>query len=159
MLWVPALAGATAPEWNAGARAGWFGLAASHGRAHLARALLEGNAFALRDVLEAIKAAGNRPAELVCVAGGARGDLLRQIRADVTGLPVTRPDDVETTARGAAMLAAAGVGLHADVPSAGRAMASPRSEPLLPRPECSEVYEALYQRHRAFYAALRPLFS
>ena len=159
VLWVPALAGATAPEWNAGARAGWFGLAASHGRAHLARALLEGNAFALRDVLEAIKAAGNRPSELVCVAGGARGDLLRQIRADVTGLPVTRPDDVETTARGAAMLAAVGVGLHADVPSASRAMASPRSEPLLPRPGCSEVYEALYQRHRALYAALRPLFS
>ena len=56
--------------------------------------------------------------ELVCVAGGARGDLLRQIRADVTGLPVTRPDDVETTARGAAMLAAVGAGLHADVRSA-----------------------------------------
>ncbi len=159
VLWVPALAGATAPEWNAAARAGWFGLAAAHGRAHLARALLEGNAFALRDVLEAIRAAGQTPVELVCVAGGARGDLLRQIRADVTGLPVTRPDDVETTARGAAMLAAAGIGLHADVRSAGRAMESPRSEPLLPRSECREVYDALYERHRALYAALRPLFS
>ena len=95
----------------------------------------------------------------MCVAGGARGDLLRQIRADVTGLPVTRPDDVETTARGAAMLAAAGIGLHTDVRSAGRAMASPRSEPLLPRSECREVYDALYERHRALYAALRPLFS
>jgi sugar (pentulose or hexulose) kinase len=113
----------------------------------------------LRDVLEAIQAAGHPAAELVCVAGGARGDLLRQIRADVTGLPVTRPDDVETTARGAAMLAAAGVGVHDDVPSASRAMASPRSEPLLPRPECREAYDSLYQRHRALYAALRPLFS
>lgn len=159
VLWVPALAGATAPEWNAAARAGWFGLTAAHGRAHLARALLEGNAFALRDVLEAIQAAGQRPVELVCVAGGARGDLLRQIRADVTGLPVTRPDDVETTARGAAMLAAVGVGLHADVRSASVAMAGHRSEPLLPRPEEREVYETLYGRHRALYAALRPLFS
>jgi xylulokinase len=159
VLWVPALAGATAPEWNAAARAGWFGLAASHGRAHLARALLEGNAFALRDVLEAIRAAGHTPAELVCVAGGARGDLLRQIRADVTGLPVTRPHDVETTARGAAMLAAAGAGLHADVPSAAREMASPRSQPLLPREECSAIYDALYRRHRELYSALRPLFS
>lgn len=159
VLWVPALAGATAPEWNAAARAGWFGLTAAHGRAHLARALLEGNAFALRDVLEAIRAAGQPPSELVCVAGGARGDLLRQIRADVTGLPVTRPDDVETTARGAAMLAAAGVGLHPDVLSAGRAMACPRTEPLQPRPEVMEVYDALHQRHRALYAALRPLFS
>jgi xylulokinase len=159
VLWVPALAGATVPEWNAGARAGWFGLTAAHGRAHLARALLEGNAFALRDVLTAIEAAGCRATELVCVAGGARGDLLRQIRADVTGLPVTRPDDVETTVRGAAMLAAAGVGLHRDVPSAASAMASPRCEPLFPRTEHTATYDALYERHRALYEALRPLFS
>jgi xylulokinase len=159
VLWVPALAGATAPEWNADARAGWFGLSAAHGRAHLARALLEGNAFALRDVLEAIRATGHAPVEIVCVAGGARGDLLRQIRADVTGLPVTRPDDVETTARGAAMLAATGIGLHPDVPSASRAMASPRCEPLQPRAECSEIYAELYQRHRTLYASLRPLFA
>jgi xylulokinase len=158
VLWVPALAGATAPEWNADARAGWFGLTAAHGRAHLARALLEGNAFALRDVLEAIRAAGQTPTELVCVAGGARGDLLRRIRADVTGLPATRPDDVETTARGAAMLAATGAGLHADVRSAARAMAGPRLEPIDPDPECQAVYDQLYARHRELYAALRPLF-
>jgi xylulokinase len=159
VLWVPALAGAMTPEWNAAARAGWFGLSSAHGRAHLARALLEGNAFALRDVLEAIRSTGHAPVEIVCVAGGARGELLRQIRADVTGLPVTRPDDVETTTRGAAMLAAAGVGLHPDVPTAAKAMASPRSEPLQPRPEVSEVYDVLYERHQALYAALRPLFS
>jgi xylulokinase len=158
VLWVPALAGATAPEWNPDARAGWFGLTAAHGRSHLARALLEGNAFALRDVLEGIRSAGQEPVELVCVGGGARGDLLRQIRADVTGLPVTRPDDVETTARGAAMLAAAGAGLHGDVPTASRAMAGPRSEPTFPRDECREIYDELYQRHRALYAALQPLF-
>ena len=80
-------------------------------------------------MLEAIRAAGHSPSQIVCVAGGARGNLLRQIRADVTGLPVTRPADVETTARGAAMLAAAGAGLHRDVRAASLAMAdsiSPR---------------------------------
>lgn len=159
VLWVPALAGATAPEWNADARAGWFGLTAAHGRAHLARALLEGNAFALRDVLEAIRAAGQEPTEIVCVAGGARGDLLRQIRADVTGLPVTRPDDVETTARGAAMLAATGCGMHATVREAAAAMAGPRLAAIEPNPECRAVYQELYGRHRDLYAALRPLFG
>ncbi len=131
---MPALAGAMAPEWNADARAGWFGLTAAHGRAHLARALLEGNAYALRDVLEAMGAAGLTPTELVCVAGGARGGLLRQIRADVTGLPVTRPYDVETTARGAAMLAAVGCGAASRCahrqPDDGRAARRAR----LPRP-------------------------
>jgi xylulokinase len=157
--WVPALAGAMAPEWNARARAGWFGVTAAHGRAHLVRALLEGNALALRDVIEAIAAAGHPPTEVVCVGGGARGRLLRELRAHVTGLPVSRPDDVETTARGAAMLAAAGAGVHPTAAAAARAMAGPRSEPLRPDPELRGRYDALHRRHRRLYDALRPLFD
>ena len=115
-----------APEWNPHARAAWFGLTAAHGRAHLTRALVEGNALALRDVIEAIAGTGaDAPREVVCVGGGARGRLLLQVRASVTGLPVSRPEDVETTARGAAMLAAAGAGLHPSVAAAARAMAGP----------------------------------
>ena len=72
--------------------------------------------------------AGLEPTELVCVGGGAKADLLLQIRADVTGLPVTRPEDVETTARGAAMLAAVGAGLHGDVASAAREMRGQRAQ-------------------------------
>jgi xylulokinase len=157
--WLPALAGAMAPEWNADARAAWFGMTAAHGRAHLARALLEGNALALRDVIEAIAAAGHAPSQVVCVGGGAKGRLLCELRAHITGLPVVVPDDVETTARGAAMLAAAGVGLHDSVAAAGQAMACPRGEPVHPDPELREVYDALHARHRALYAALRPLFD
>lgn len=159
VCWIPALSGAMAPEWNARARAGWFGLTAAHGRAHLARALLEGNALALRDVVAAIEACGHRPTGLVCVGGGARGDFLLRLRADVTGLPVCRPDDVETTARGAAMLAAAGVGVHASVSGASRAMAGTRCEPIEPDPALRACYDALHERHLALYAALRPLYT
>jgi xylulokinase len=157
--WLPALAGAMAPEWNASARAAWFGMTAAHGRAHLARALLEGNALALRDVIEAIAAAGHAPSQVVCVGGGAKGRLLCELRAHITGLPVCVPDDVETTARGAAMLAAAGAGLHSSVAAAGQAMACPRGEPVQPDPELREVYDALHRRHRELYAALKPLFN
>ena len=159
VLWVPALAGAMAPEWNADARAAWFGLTASHGRAHLARALLEGNAHALRDVIEAIAGAGHAPTEVVCVGGGAHGRLLLELRAHVTGLPVCRPEDVETTARGAAMLAAAGAGLHPSVAEAGRAMACAREEQVQPDPELRGLYDDLHRRHRQLYDALRPLFN
>lgn len=158
VLWLPALAGATAPEWNADARAAWFGLTAAHGRRHLVRAMLEGNAYALRDVIEAMRGAGLRPTELVCVAGGARGELLLRIRASVTGLRVSRPEDVETTARGAAMLAAAASGLHPDLPAAVAAMSSPRSPAIEPDPSLAEAYDAGYGRYRALYEALRPLF-
>ena len=148
-----------APEWNADARAAWFGMTAAHGRAHLARALLEGNALALRDVIEATSAAGHPPSDVVCVGGGAKGHLLLELRAHITGLPVCRPDDVETTARGAAMVAAAGAGLHSSVRDAARAMAGARHDPVLPDAELREVYDDLHRRHLALYDALRPLFG
>jgi xylulokinase len=159
VCWVPALAGAMAPEWNADARAGWYGMTAAHGRAHLARALLEGNALALRDVIEAIGAAGHAPREIVCVGGGARGRLLCELRAHVTGLPVTRPDDVETTARGAAMLAAVGAGLHPTAAAAACVMAGARQDPVMPDPSLLGLYDALHARHLMLYAALQPLFD
>lgn len=158
VIWIPALAGAMAPEWNPDARAGWFGLTASHHRGHVIRAMLEGNAFALRDVLDAMRTAGLDPTEVVCVGGGAQADLMLEIRADVTGLPVTRPEDVETTARGAAMLAAVGAGLHPDVPTAAALMRGSRRDPVLPNAERRTVYAAAHERYRELYAALRPLF-
>ena len=133
--------GAMAPEWNADARACWYGLTPAHGRAHLLRALLEGSAYALRDVLEAMRGAGVEPERIVCVAGGARSELWRQIRADVTGVPVGVAADVETTARGAAMLAASGAGLHASVADASAAMSREGGEPLLPDPERQAIYD------------------
>ena len=159
VVWVPALAGAMAPEWNPRARAGWFGVTAAHCRAHLVRSLLEGNALALRDVLEAIAGAGHQPREIVCVAGGANGDVNLSLRANVTGLPVSRPDDVETTSRGAAMLAAAGAGWFGSVSEAAHAMASPRREPVWPDEELRAVYDELHARHRRVYEALKPLWD
>jgi xylulokinase len=159
VVWVPALAGAMAPEWNPRARAGWFGVTAAHGKAHLVRSLLEGNALALRDVLEAIAGAGHPPRELVCVGGGANGELNLSLRASVTGLPVSRPDDVETTSRGAAMLAATGAGWFASVAEAAHAMASPRGEAVWPDEELRAVYDELHARHRRVYEALKPLWD
>ena len=108
LVFLPWMGGAMAPRWEADARGSWYGLTPAHGRAHMCRALLEGSAYALRDVVEAISASGLAPQRIVCVAGGARSALVRQMRADVTGLPVGWSADVETTSRGAAMLAAAG---------------------------------------------------
>jgi xylulokinase len=157
--WIPALSGAMAPEWNPRARAGWFGLTAAHSRAHMARALLEGNALALRDIVDAIASSGQALTGVVCVGGGARGDLLLGLRANATGLSVCRPLDVETTARGAAMLAAAGVGIHPTVRAAAQAMAGPRTDPVEPDPELQAVYDALHARHLRLYRALQPLFE
>src|SRR4029078_1722776 len=101
---LPWRGGAMAPRWEADARGSWYGLTPAHGRGHLCRSLLEGSAYAFRDVVDAIRSAWLARERVVCAAGGARSALVRQMRAALTGLPVTWSADVETTSRGAAML-------------------------------------------------------
>ena len=109
---VPALTGLGAPYWDSGARGTISGLTRGATSAHLARATLEAIAFQSRDVLEAMhEDAGIALAELRVDGGASRNDLLMQIQADVLGVPVVRPQQVETTVLGAAYLAGLGVGL------------------------------------------------
>jgi xylulokinase len=159
VVFVPWMGGAMAPTWDADARGGWYGLTPAHHRAHLCRSLLEGSAYALRDVIDAIHGAGLEVERIVCVAGGARSPLVRQLRADVTGLPVGWSEDVETTARGAAMLAAVGAGFHDDVASAAAAMARPAQDVHEPNDEARAQLEDGYRRYRRLFEALSPAFA
>jgi ribulose kinase len=81
------------------------------------------------------------------------------MRADVTGLPVGYSEDVETTSRGAAMLAAAGGELHPDVPAAAAAMCRLASEQHHPNPDAAAAYEQGYRRYRLLFDALAPAFA
>ena len=159
LLFLPCMQGAMAPEWNGAARGVFFGLTLAHTRAHMTRALLEGSAFALRDILEAMRGAGLDVRRLTIVGGGAKGALWRQIKADVTGLPVRVPLDVETTAAGAAILAAVGSGVHPGIAEAVDAFVAYRPEEHVPDPERSEAYTAAYRRYRELYFALKPVFE
>jgi glycerol kinase len=106
---VPALTGLGAPHWDAAARGTILGLTRGSTAAHIARATLEAIAFQTRDVIEAMTADSGIPLTSLRVDGGAaRNDLLMQIQADVLGVPVIRPRNVETTAVGAAFLAGLG---------------------------------------------------
>jgi xylulokinase len=159
VVFLPCMQGAMAPEWNGAARGVFYGLTLAHTRAHMTRAVLEGSAFALRDILEAMVAAGLDVRRLTIVGGGAKGPLWRQIKADVTGYPIRIPTSVETTATGAAILAAVASGVHASVAEATRAFVSYEPDEHQPDPEAREIYDASYQRYRDVYAALRPVFG
>jgi xylulokinase len=159
LVFLPCMQGAMAPEWNGAARGVFHGLTLAHTRAHLFRAVLEGSAYALRDILEAMRTAALEVRRLTIVGGGAKGRLWRQIKADVTGLPVRVPENVETTATGAAMLAAVGAGLHADVGEAATAFVRYEPGEVWPDPEASGVYGEAYGLYRDVYYALRPVFD
>jgi glycerol kinase len=114
VTFVPALTGLGAPHWDPEARGTMLGITRGTTSAHIARATLEAMAFQTRDVLDAmVQDAGIGLTSLRVDGGAARNDLLLQIQADLLGVPVIRPLNVETTAVGAAFLAGLGRGLWA----------------------------------------------
>ncbi len=119
---VPALAGLGAPHWRAEARGVITGLSFSSGKAELARAALEAMAHQTYDLAQAFAADGTAWGTLRIDGGMSANDWMAQDLANVLNLPVERPSFVETTALGAAMLAAAGVGLYPNLDSAAQEM-------------------------------------
>jgi glycerol kinase len=106
VYFVPAFSGLGAPHWDQYARGTIIGLTRGSGRAHIARAALEGISFQIADILDAMETDSGVPLKELRVDGGAaRNNLLMQIQADSLGVPVTRPANPETTALGAAYLA------------------------------------------------------
>ena len=122
---LPALSGLGAPYWKPDATAVIAGLTFSATRAHIARAALEAVSHQLSDLAAAFAAAGAPWHDLRIDGGMAANDWLAQDLADLTNLAVTRPADVETTALGAAMVAAVGAGIHPDLGTAAAAMTRP----------------------------------
>lgn len=119
---VPALSGLGAPWWRPDARGVISGLSFASGKAHIARAALEAMAHQTHDLAEAFAADGAAWNSLKIDGGMAGNDWVAQDIADVLGLSVTRPDNVETTALGAAMLAAIGCGIYANLEEAAAHM-------------------------------------
>jgi glycerol kinase len=114
VAFVPALSGLGAPHWDADARGTITGITRGTTSAHVARATLEAIALQSRDVLQAMQADAEIQLEDLRVDGGAaQNDLLMQIQADLLGVPVVRPKNVETTVLGAAYLAGIGSGVWA----------------------------------------------
>jgi glycerol kinase len=112
VVFVPALAGLGAPYWDPDARGLISGLTRGTTAAHLARATLEAIAFQVNDLLQAMSDDLGQPIARMRVDGGAAAnDLLMEFQSDISRVTVERPSELESTARGAAMLAGVGAGL------------------------------------------------
>ncbi len=118
LIFIPALAGAMSPKWIAGARAGFIGLTASHGRAHLARAVLEGTAFAMRDIVDRLAGMGLDTGRLRLMGGGAQSRVWCEIRAALVRRPTEVLQGTDASAIGAALLATVAAGAAPDLATA-----------------------------------------
>lgn len=154
-IWLPYLMGERTPHLDAKARAAFVGLTASHTRAHLTRAVLEGVAFSLRDSIEIFKESGVEVSSIRLGGGGAKSSLWRQIQADVYGQPVEIIEADEGAAFGAAILAGVGAGKWNSVDEA--CVQTIRvAETIEPNAASVEKLNRNYQAYKLLYAALRP---
>ena len=153
VLWAPYLMGERTPHCDPNARAALLGLAASHGRGHIVRAIMEGVAFSLRDTFS-IFAQLQLPVESIRLGGGgSRSALWRQIQADVYGQPVDTAVD-EGAAYGAAILAAVGIGRWPTVDAACDALVRGVAT-TTPQPAVVAQMTERYNAYRRIYPALR----
>jgi xylulokinase len=154
VTFLPYLQGERTPHRDASIRGAIIGLSLAHTRAHVTRAVLEGVCFALRDSLAILREAGLSADHLLLTGGGARSALIRQLQADVFGLPVTTVNREEGPAYGAALLGAVGVQAFPDLASA--AAATLKREAMQPPSMAAHTrYEEPYQRYRSLYPALK----
>ena len=138
---VPAFTGLGAPYWDPEARGAIFGLTRDSGIAHIVRAALESACYQTRDLLEAMRQDALAPTELRVDGGMAVNDWLVQFLADILRIPVVRPQTVETTALGAALLAGLQAGVYASLEEIAELwQAERRFEPALPAARADELY-------------------
>jgi xylulokinase len=158
LVCLPFLAGERSPIWDPSASGAILGLGFQHGPAHLARAVLEGTAYELRLLADAVLATGARIDELRVCGGQAQSRLWNQVKADVLGLAASVPRLPEVALMGDAICAALGAGFYPDLVSAAAAMVE-IGDVLEPDPGVRATYDGLFDVYRRGYEALEPLYQ
>lgn len=157
LLFLPYLLGERTPHMDPAARGALVGMTLRHGRGHVARAIMEGVALALRDGMALMRQLADGPAQIVASGGGARSELWVQIQADVFGLPLTSVLGQERAVVGAAMLAGIGTGVYGGYEEARDACVR-YGAVREPDPARAGFYDELYAEYRALYPGLRERF-
>ncbi len=157
LIYLPYLSGERTPHMDPLARGAFIGLSYHHTRGHLARAVMEGVAFALRQTLELSLALGGSAETIIVSGGGAESGVWRQIQADVFQRPLMQSALREQASVGAALLGGVGAGVYADLHDACD-RAARYGATTAPDPSRVARYDALYQEYVALYPKLRDDF-
>jgi xylulokinase len=153
LIFLPYLLGERTPIWDPLARAAWVGLTSRHSRAHLFRAIMEGIAYAYRQITDIFNQAGERLNYIVAMDGGANSIVWRQIFADILQLPIRWHGSSGGTSLGAAFLAAMAIGLEHNFEAVERWLGPVQI--IQPNIENAERYDTLF----SIYSSLYPRFA
>lgn len=155
LIFLPYLLGERAPIYDENARGVYFGLHADHHRGHFIRAGLEGVLLAMYSIFDMVRPSTGE-IEIRATGGYLRSPLMLQIQADIFGLPIHIPANLEGSSIGAAALAMKATGMIQSFDEIARFI--PVAQIYAPDPERSQIYREVYPRFRALYAHLKPLF-
>ena len=154
---LPFFAGERAPYWNSALRGAFDGLDLAHDRRTIVRAAFESVVFGVYAVYDVVRELA-RDAERLLLSGGlTKAPLVRQLLADVFGLPAVQPHEQEASAFGAALIAAQAVGLIEDASAAARAVGY--DAPTQPNPDLALTYRIAFEKYRRHIDAHLPLMS
>jgi xylulokinase len=158
LFFLPYLTGERTPYADPNARGSWVGLSLRHGKGHMARSVMEGVTYAMRDSLEIAKGMNIPVKEVRLSGGGARSEFWRQMQADIYGQQVVTINAEEGPAYGVALLAAAGTGAYKDVVEACKATISVVTR-TKPAAKTQKTYNAAYPIYQNLYQSLKGDFA
>lgn len=158
LVFLPYLTGERTPHADANARGAWVGLSLRHGRPHLARSVIEGATFAMRDSLDIIRGLNVPVKEVRLSGGGARSPFWRQVQADIYGLPTAITNSYEGPAYGVALLAAVGTGTYRTVAEACQNTIKVTDQNN-PHVRAKRSYDALHPVYQQLYRSLKSDFG
>ncbi|MBE3070592.1 MAG: xylulokinase [Planctomycetes bacterium] len=158
LYFLPYLTGERTPHADPSARAAWVGLSNMHTRAHMARAVMEGATYAMRDCLEIIQGMGVPVSEIRVSGGGARSAFWRGLQADIYRQGVWTVSSAEGPAYGVALLAGVGTGVWSSVPEACDATIK-RLKQSKPTRKKVALYDRLYPEYGQLYRSLKDDFA
>lgn len=150
LYFLPFLAGERTPYMDPGLQGAFIGLGLRHGRAQMARAVMEGVVFALRQCLDLMADLGAPVEQLVASGGATRHPLWLQLQADTFNRPLLVYEAPEATARGAALLAGIGAGVYSGADEALRRAGSAPVKVVSPSPKRARLLERAYQDWRGW---------
>ena len=157
LLYLPYLMGERTPILDPNARGVFFGLSAMHTRAHLARAVMEGVSYSLRDCLEILEEMKIKVSRMTLCGGGSKSSLWRQMLSDVYGMPVGILPSNEGAALGAAILGGCAAGVYSSVEQGCQSSIRP-GKTILPSKQNHADYLRYYEVYRRLYPGLRDAF-
>ena len=158
LIYLPYLMGERTPVLDTNARGVFFGLSAMHTRAHMARAIMEGVSYSLKNCLDVLDESGVAATDMALCGGGAKGSFWRSMIADIFNMPIKIMQSEEGPALGAAILAGCASGIFKNVPEGCEKLVKAKHEQQPNKTNHAE-YEKYYEIYNSLYPSLKSNFS